>query len=45
MSKDINKNIETLKGIFKDCDDISYRAIEIGGTQKKPRLILYTMMV
>lgn len=34
ISKDLNKNIETLKTIFKDCDDITYRFIEIGAPPK-----------
>ena len=34
LSRDLNKNIQTLKEIFKDCDDISFRFIDIGGTEK-----------
>lgn len=34
ISKNLNKNIEIFKTIFKDCSDITYRFIEIGSTHK-----------
>jgi len=42
LSKDLNRNIETLKNTFKDCDDIVYRFIEIGGTNKVQACLVYT---
>ncbi len=41
ISKDLNKNIETLKTIFKDCDDISYRFIEIGSNHKTQASLVF----
>ncbi|QQY79902.1 spore germination protein [Keratinibaculum paraultunense] len=35
IQKDLNKNIQILKEIFKDCDDIVYRFIQIGKNKKQ----------
>ncbi len=35
IQKDLDKNIQILKEIFKDCDDIVYRFIQIGKNKKQ----------
>lgn len=42
VSKELNKNIETLKLILKDCDDIAYRTIEIGDNKKREACFVFS---
>ena len=41
ISKDLNENIEKLKTIFKDCDDITYRFIDIAKDTKKEACLVF----
>lgn len=42
ISKDLKKNIDTLKNIFIDCDDISYRFIDIGKDKKREACFVFS---
>ncbi|HFL3828584.1 TPA: spore germination protein [Clostridioides difficile] len=42
LSKDLNKNVENLKDIFKDCGDISFRFIEIGNNHKTQACFVFS---
>lgn len=41
ISKNLKDNIETLEDIFKDCDDITYRFIDIGNVQKTKTCFIF----
>ncbi|MBZ2175089.1 spore germination protein [Schnuerera sp. xch1] len=41
ISKKLKENIETLKSILKDCDDIIYRKIEIGDKDKTKACLIF----
>lgn len=42
VSKDLNKNINILKTILKDCDDIGYRTIKIGKNNKREACFVFS---
>lgn len=41
ISKNLNQNVETLNSIFKDCDDVNYRFIEIGDNNKTEACLVF----
>lgn len=41
ISKDINENIEIVKNILKDCDDVVFREFEVGGDDKIRMFLFY----
>ncbi|NMA87184.1 MAG: spore germination protein [Tissierellia bacterium] len=42
LSKDLNKNVDNFKEIFKDCGDICFRFIEIGKDNKVPVCLIFS---
>lgn len=41
VSKSLKENVETIKTLLKDCDDVVYRSIEIGKSKKIEALIVF----
>ena len=42
LSKDLDKNVDNFKNIFKDCGDISFRFVEIGSGKKVQACFIFS---
>lgn len=45
IQKDLNKNIQILKDVFKDCDDINYRFIQIGKDKRQVCFVFFDGLI
>jgi spore germination protein len=41
LTKDLKENVQYFKGLFKDCDDILFREIEIGDEHKVKIIVIF----